>query len=174
MPDVMAPPGYQAVLLGQATVVEDIGDFAPLEAGSEEGSLFLVRLDFAESPSEEALVQLEQAYQDAGVEKWPGYSFVVYADEERPSVYLAWQKGMPWMPIIIGLVATVVLPPLLGSLIWLVLPQDFKNMITGLINMGVMLLVMFIMMQVMKPLSVPAKGKPNKVKEAPKLEESAT
>ena len=32
-----------------------------------------------------------------------------------PAVYLAWQKGLAWMPIIIGLLVTVVLPPLLGG-----------------------------------------------------------
>jgi hypothetical protein len=166
MPYALVPPGYRAVLIGQAAAIEELGTFAPLEQDSAEGALFLVRLDFAEFPSAEALDQLEQAFFDAGVELWPGYSHVVYADVDQPGVYLAWQKGLAWIPIIIGLIATVVLPPLLGSFIWWILPQGIKDMITGLINMGMMMLVMFIMMQVMKPLTAPEKKKPKKLAEA--------
>jgi len=166
MPYAMVPPGYRAVLLGSATKVEDLGTFTPLEESSAEGALFLVRLDFAEFLSTEALSQLEQACLDAGVELWPGYNHVVYADLNQPSIYLAWQKGLAWVPIIIGLLVTVVLPPLLGSLIWLILPEEIKSLITGLINMGIMMLVMFVMMQVMKPLTA-EKERPKKVKETP-------
>jgi hypothetical protein len=166
MPYAFVPPGYRAVLIGQAAAIEELGTFAPLEQDSAEGALFLVRLDFAEFPSAEALDQLEQAFFDAGVELWPGYSHVVYADVDQPGVYLAWQKGLAWIPIIIGLLVTTVLPPLLGSLVWLILPQGIKDMITGLINMGMMMLVMFIMMQVMKPLTAPEKKKPKKLAEA--------
>jgi len=165
----LIPPGYRAVLVGAASNIEDISAFTPLEEGAAEGTLVLMRLDFTEFPSEEALSKLEQACYEAGVERWPGYSYVVYADVEVSSVYLAWQKGIAWIPIIIGLVATTILPPLLGSLIWWLLPQGIKDMITGLINMGMMLLVMFIMMQLMKPLT--ALGKSKQVKASPeKLE----
>jgi hypothetical protein len=165
MPYAFIPPGYRAVLIGQAAVIEELGTFAPLEQDSAEGALFLVRLDFAEFPSAESLDQLEQAFFDAGVELWPGYSHIVYADVDQPGVYLAWQKGLAWIPIIIGLLVTTVLPPLLGSLVWLILPQGIKDTITGIINMGMMMLVMFIMMQVMKPLTAPEKKKPKQLAE---------
>jgi len=174
MPYAMVPPGYRAVLLGSASRVENLGTFAPLEESSAEGALFLVRLDFTEAPSEEALSQLEQAFLDAGVEMWPGYIHVVYADLNQPSIYLIWQKGLAWIPIIIGLLVTVVLPPLLGSLIWLILPQGVKDMITGLMNMGMMLLVMFTMMQFMNPLTAQEKPKKVKASEKPELEEAKT
>ena len=173
MPYAMVPPGYRAVFLGQAAAIEELGTFSPLEESSVEGALFLVRLDFAEFPSAESLDQLEQSFFDAGVELWPGYSHVVYADVDQPGVYLAWQKGLAWIPIIIGLIATVVLPPLLGSFIWWILPQGIKDMITGLINMGMMLLVMFVMMQLMKPLTALGKTKQVKASPAkPELEEA--
>ena len=171
MPYAMVPPGYKAVLLGSASKIEDLGTFAPLEESSAEGALFLVRLDFTEFPLAEALSQLEQACLDAGVELWPGYDHVVYADLNQPSVYLAWQKGLAWMPIIIGLLVTVVLPPLLGTVIWWILPEEIKSLITGLINMGMMVVVMFIMMQFMKPLT--AQEKPKKLKVAEKPEQLA-
>ncbi|MEQ4488794.1 MAG: hypothetical protein AAC990_00275 [Dehalococcoides mccartyi] len=169
MPYAMVPPGYRAVLLGQAASLDALGAFAPLEENSAEGALFLVRLDFAEFPTAEALSQLEQACLDAGVELWPGYDHVVYADTNQPSVYLAWQKGLAWMPIIIGLLVTVVLPPLLGTVIWWLLPEEIKSLITGLINMGMMVVVMFIMMQFMKPLT--AQEKPQKVRTPEKPEQ---
>jgi Trk-type K+ transport system membrane component len=175
MPYDLIPPGYSAVLIGQAAAIEELGTFAPLEQDSAEGALFLVRLDFTEFPSAEALDQLEQAFFDAGVELWPGYNHVVYADVDQPGIYLAWQKGLAWIPIIVGLLVTVVLPPLLGGLIWKLLPQSLKDLISGIVNMGIMVLVMFLMTKMM-PKPTPEKEKPKKVKEAKpaQLEESKT
>ncbi len=164
MPYAFVPPGYRAVFLGQAAAIEELGTFAPLEQDSAEGALFLVRLDFTEFPSAKALDQLEQAFFDAGVELWPGYSHVVYADVDQPGVYLAWQKGLAWIPIIIGLLVTVVLPPLLGGLVWQLMPQSLKDLITGIVNMGMMVLVMVLMTKIM-PKPTPEKEKPKKVKE---------
>jgi hypothetical protein len=172
MPYTILPPGYKSVLLGSATGIEDLGTFAPLEQDSAEGALFLVRLDFTEFPSDDALSQLETVCQENGIERWPGYEHIVYADATEPTVYLVWQKGMPWLLIIIGLVASVVLPPLMGSLLWLILPEDIKNLISGIINMGMMLLIMFILMQVMKPLTAPQK--PKKVEQPKEIEEART
>jgi hypothetical protein len=166
MPCAFVPPGYRAVLIGQAVAIEDLGTFTPLEESAAEGALFVVRLDFAEAPSDEALAQLEQACRDAGVEPWPGSGYYVYADTGSNSVYLVWQKGFAWLPIIIGMLAMTVLPPLLMAGIWLILPDSLKNLISGLINMGMMLLVMWLMTSVMKPLTTPAKEKPKQVKEA--------
>jgi hypothetical protein len=105
---------------------------------------------------------------------WPGYSHVVYADVSDPCVYLAWQKGFAWLPIIIGTLVVTVLPGLLGGVIWLLLPQSVKDMITGIINMGMMMLVMWLMTSMMKPLTAPAKEKPKRLKEVnpEKLEEA--
>ena len=172
MPFAMVPAGYEAVFLGQAGQLNDLGAFVPLEQDAAEGALFLVRLDLAQFPSEEALIQLEQAFQESGVEHWPGYDFIVYADSGRPSVYLAWQKGFAWLPIIIGLLVTVVLPPLLGSLVWQLMPQSLKDLITNIVNLGMMALVMFLLMQVMKPLTAPKREKVEKAKPAPELKES--
>jgi len=166
MPDRLTPPGHQAVLIGSVASIEDLGSFAPMEEGSAEGTLMLMRLDFAEFLPEETLVRVEQACFEAGVERWPGYGQVVYADVIRPSVYLAWQKGIAWMPIIIGILVTTLLPPLLGGLVWLILPDSLKQLITSLIQMGMMMLVMWLMMSVIKPLT--AAEKPKRIEEARK------
>ncbi|WP_103908440.1 hypothetical protein, partial [Dehalococcoides mccartyi] len=117
--------------------------------------------------------QLEQACFDAGVELWPGYSHVVFADVDQPTVYLAWQKGFAWLPIIIGLLVTTVLPPLLGSLVWWLMPESLKNLISGIVNMGIMLLVMLLISKLM-PSFTQDKEKVRKVKqvEPEKLEEA--
>ena len=159
MPYAMVPPGYRAVLLGQASSIEDLGTFTPLEESAAEGALILMRLDFAEFPLEEALTQLNQACLDAGVPPWPGYSYIVYADVTRPSVYLAWQKGIAWMPVIIGILAITVLPPLLTALVWWILPEEVKSLISGLIGLGMMMLVMWLMISLIKPLAAPEKPK---------------
>jgi hypothetical protein len=155
----LIPPGSQMILIGSAASLNDLSAFSPMEEGTAEGSLMLMRLDFADFPTGDALATLDKALRDAGVPAWPGYSFVVYADIFVPTVYLAWQKGIAWMPIIIGIAAITVLPMLLGGLVWLILPQSLKDFLNGLVGLGMMLVVMYIMSQVMKPLSSPAKTK---------------
>jgi len=71
---------------------------------------------------------------------------------------------LAWLPIIIGLLATVVLPPLLTAGIWLILPDSLKSLISGMINLGMMMLVMWLMMSVIKPLTAPEK--PERLEEA--------
>jgi len=159
MPYAFVPPGYSAVLLGQVENIEDLGTFTPLEEGAAEGALVLMRLDFAEQVSEETLGNLEQALRDAGVEPWPGSDYYVYADTDSPAVYLVWQKGFAWLPVIIGLLAVTVLPPLLTAGIWLILPDSLKSLISSLINLGMMVLVMWLMMSLIKPLMAPEKTK---------------
>jgi len=178
MCSALVPPGYRPILLGQVACLEDLGAFMPLEASSEEGAHFLVRLDFAELPSEDSLSRIEQACLEAGVEKWPGYDHVVYADTMAPSVYLVWQKGFAWLPVIAGLLATVILPPLMGGLIWWLLPQDVKDLITGIVNLGIMLLMLWLMTTLMKPLLSTSQGPTKKLKttqeSSQKLEEAAS
>ncbi|MDD4987111.1 MAG: hypothetical protein PHQ43_15340 [Dehalococcoidales bacterium] len=166
MPERLIPPGHQAVLVGSVESIEELAAFAPMEEGSAEGTLMLMRLDFAEFLPEETLIRSERACFEAGVEHWPGYGQVVYADVTRPSVYLAWQKGIVWMPIIIGILITTLLPPLLGGLVWLILPDSLKQLITSLIQMGMMMLVMWLMMSVIKPLT--ASERPKRIEEAKK------
>jgi len=144
----------------------DLGTFSPLEDSADEGALVLVRLNLTGQVSEEVLGEIEQACRNAGVEPYPGSPYYVYADTSSNTVYLVWQKGMPWLPIIIGLLATVVLPPLLTAGIWLILPDSLKSLISNLVNMGMMLLMIWLLTSLMKPLLSPAKEKPKQVKEA--------
>jgi hypothetical protein len=164
MPYAFVPPGYRAILVAQASSIEDLGAFAPLEETTAEGTLVLMKLDFLEPVPEEKLIELEQACRDAGVEPWPGSGFYVYADVNSNSVYLAWQKGFAWIPIIIGILAMTVLPPLLGTILWWIIPDSLKNLISNLINMGMMILMMWLVMKMISPL-LPEKERPKQVTE---------
>ena len=159
MPNGMLPPGYRAVLIGSAASIEDLGTVAPLEEQAVEGGLMLMRLDFAGFPSSESLGQLEAKLRAAGILAWPGYQYVVYADTTQPTVYLAWQKRIAWMPIIIGILVTVLLPTLLGAFVWWLIPEPIKDMINMMVTVGVMMLMMSMMGKM-----IPSEKKPAEVR----------
>jgi len=154
--------------MGMASNLEEMGIFIPLEESTAEGALILMRLDFADYPSPEALSQLNVSCLNQGMPPWIGND-IVSADPVEPAVYLAWQKGLAWMPIILGLLATLILPPLLTAGIWWILPDSVTNLIESVVMMGMMLLPMFLIMRLMKPLIASAKPKkkekPKEIKE---------
>ena len=55
--------------------------------------------------------------------------------------------------------------PWSSAAFWLLIPQSIKDLISSLVDMGIMVLIMYVMMQVMKPLS--AAVAPKQVKAAP-------
>lgn len=149
----------RAYPLGSFASIDDLNFFIPLEEGMPEGSLMLMELNFTEPPSIETLAGLNQSLLEAGVDPWPGYGQIVFADPASEQVTLAWTKGAVWMPIIIGILVLTVFPALLGGLIWLIIPEPIKQMI----NMVVMMLVMMLMMKMMAPMFSPAKERPKEV-----------
>ena len=152
MPNGIAPPGYEARLLGSAGNLEDLNLFQTLEEATPEGSLILMELNFADFPAIETLDNLNRDLLNEGVPPWPGNSQIVFADESRPVVYLAWVKGLAWMSVIVGMLVLLVLPTLLGALVWWLIPQEVKD----LIMMVVMMLVMFLIFRMITPLISPA------------------
>lgn len=140
--------GYEARLLGYITSLDDLSLFVPLEQGVPEESLMLMRLDFAAFPSSDSLAELDQALINAGIPTWPGNTNIVFADATVPTIYLAWVKGIAWMAIIIGIIAMIALPSLLGGLIWWLIPESIKN----IINVIIMVAVMFLMMKFITPM----------------------
>jgi hypothetical protein len=155
MPDGMVPPGYRAQLLGSAASIDELNLLAPLEEGVAEGSLMLIRLDFEGFPSDETLSELSQRLIEAGVPTWPSYSHIVAIDQAQASVYLGWTKGIAWMTVIIGILVLMVLPTLLGGLIWWLLPESIKNMIEMMVMVG----IMFLMFKFMAPVLEKGEGK---------------
>jgi hypothetical protein len=166
MPYAMVPPGYRAVLLGQAASLDDLGTFAPLEEGTAEGALVLMRLDFAAFPTGD----------DAGRagEKAPGgrRAYLAGLSLCRPCGCIP-AFGLPGLAEGVCLAAgdhrhpgadgTAAAP----RLDYLAHPApELKDLINNLIGMGMMLLVMLVTMQVMKPLTAAMKEKPKELKEA--------
>ena len=89
----LIPPGARVVLIGSAATLKGLDTFTPLEEGTAEGSLMLMRLDFADFPTADALGKLEKALEDAGVPAWPGYGYIVYADASTPSAVPCLAEG---------------------------------------------------------------------------------
>jgi len=99
-------------------------------------------------PTDDMLNEINQGLMAEGVPTWPGYSHIVALDSSQNSVYLGWVKGFAWMSVIVGMLVLLVLPTLLGGLIWWLLPESVKNMIEMMVMMG----VMFLMMKFMTPM----------------------
>jgi len=159
MPAAAPSSGYRAVLLGSASSFEEVGAFVPLEESIEEGALILIRLDFTEYPSPGDLSQLDESCLDQGITPWPGNDYIVSTESLEPAVYLAWQKGLAWMPVILGLLTTLILPPLLMAGIWWILPESVTSLIETIVRLGMMVIPMFLMMRLIKPLTTPEKPK---------------
>ena len=155
MPNGLIPTGYSARFVGSSTTYAGLNFYSALEESSNEGSLVLMQLDFEDFLTSAEIEGLNQALLDAGVPMWPGNTRIVYSDTTKPTIYLEWVKGFAWLPIIIGILVVTVLPVLLGGIIWLILPSEIKAMI----ELGGMLLLMFGIMKLVKPMVAPEKGK---------------
>jgi len=155
MPERLIPPGYRATLIGSATTLEGLQAYAPAEEMAPEGTLMLLRLDFADFYSSEALAELERTLREKGVTPWPGYSYIVYADATSPSIYVAWQKGFAWMTVIFWALVVFAVIPLIGALFWALMPQAIKDLVTMVLGMGMMLLMLWLMTRLIKPLTTP-------------------
>ena len=145
MPGAMLPPGYRAFLLGQYPNLGETAQFEVLEQGLPEGTRLLAKLMFQSFPSREELGKLNQNLKSQGVVPWPEFQDLVFAHPSEPACYIAWTKGSPFWGWILGGLAALVLPPLIGALIWWVLPQEFRQLIMLMIVLPVMMLMMNMM-----------------------------
>ena len=142
------PIGYTTYYVGS---FEDLANQQALVAAQEEatpeGTLVLLELALSEAPESDVLITVNNQLIGAGVPPWPGYSNVVFADASNPEkVYIAWTKGFSWTLIILGIVF-LVLPLILGAVLWFLIPQPVKDMIT---LMGVMMIMIPLMRMVTK------------------------
>ena len=142
------PIGYTTYYAGS---FEDLAAqqsaIAAQEEATPEGTLALLELTLPEPASLETLEELNSRLLGAGVPPWRGYNNVVFTDSTDPKkVYVAWVKGFAWTPIIVGILF-LVLPLILGGILWFLIPQPIKDMIT---MMGVMMVMIPIMGMVTK------------------------
>jgi hypothetical protein len=152
---------YRAILLASSTNLDDLKLYQAQEETTPEGSLISLELHFDDYPDAQALGELNQKCLDAGVLPWFGNTQIVFTHPNTTIVTLQWTKEFAWLPIIIGLVATTILPVLLGAVVWWLIPEDVKNMITSLVTM----MVMFFMIKMITPMFTPAE-KPKQIEGA--------
>ena len=174
MPYTLLPPGHRAVFLGSAGSVHGLSDFTPLEEAVPEGCRVLVRLDFEDYPSLEVCSQLNQELLARGIPPWPEHQDIVFVHPSEHAIYIVWWKGMVWWGWILALLASFVLPPLLMSAIWAILPEEVQQMLEMLMWLGIMVVMMFAFSAITKAMKpkektrqVEAKAKPK-----PKAEET--
>ncbi len=131
-----------AVLVAQASSLEELQQFIPLEQSQPEGSLMQASLTFAGDPGDiERLADtIDQACLNGGVTPWPGNSHLALAQGD--TVHIRWQKGAAWLGWILGALLTLVLPAILGVVLWLVLPESTRQLIESITYLGAMALVM--------------------------------
>jgi len=141
------PIGYTTYYAGS---FEDLRSQQALVAAQEEaipeGTLVLLEFNLSEAPNPEVLVGLNSRLLSAGVPPWAGYSNVVFANAAQPKVYVAWTKGFAWTPIIIGIIF-LILPVILGAVLWFLIPQGVKDM---MMMVGLMMVMIPIMGMVTK------------------------
>jgi hypothetical protein len=148
------------------------GNFVPLEENAPEECRILVRLDFSEYPSIEACSQLNRELLQHEVPPWPEHGDIVFIHPTEPAIYLAWWKGMVWWALILVLLGSIVLPPLLGSVIWAILPDEVKQMIEMLLMVGIMVVMMSLVSTMTKSMSPTEKVKPTATKPKATAEQS--
>jgi hypothetical protein len=142
------PIGYTTYYAGSfEDLAAEKAQIATQEESAPEGTLALLELTLSEAPESDVLITLNNQLLSAGVPPWPGYSNVVFADSTDPKkVYIAWTKGFVWTPIIIGIIF-LILPVILGGILWFLIPQGVKDM---MIMMGLMMVMIPIMGMVTK------------------------
>lgn len=142
---IVIPTGYRAVPVSQVSGPGELVALAALEEAQPEGSRLLCTLAFGERPSAEAVADLNQRCKEQGVTPWPESQDIVLADPVEPVLYVCWQKGQAWWVWILIILASTVLPPLIGAGLWNILPDSLKQMleaVMGLLVMGGLMLMM--------------------------------
>jgi hypothetical protein len=131
-----------AVLVAQAASLTELEAFVAIEETQPESSLMGASLTFAGDPGdiEQLAHTLNQACLNRGVPPWPGNSYLALA--QGNTIYISWQKGMAWWSWILGVVLSLVLPALLGAVLWLMLPESTRQLIESVTYLGAMALVM--------------------------------
>jgi hypothetical protein len=61
---------------------------------------------------------LDSALKKAGVTPWPGNDRLVYFEEDPATVYIRWQRGMAWAPIVLAAIPIVLVTLLVLMTLW--------------------------------------------------------
>ena len=141
-----------AVLLARADSYDDLHLFSAVEENQPEGALIGVEMAF-HAPADDIRQladQLNAACLEQGVAPWPGTASIVYT--EHSTIRICWTKGFAWWPIILGTLLALVLPMLIGAVLWALTPEPVKQAIGLVVTLGVVMFVMYGVSKVTKRL----------------------
>ncbi len=133
---------YKATLLGSATTLDELNTYQPQEYSTPEGSLIMLELRFSEAPTQDMVDEINTKCADANVTPWPGYTNIAVLNASANSICLYWYKGLAWLAIIGIILASVVVPVLLGAFLWWITPDEIKQLFEMMAMMGIMMLMM--------------------------------
>jgi hypothetical protein len=140
------PAGYTAQLLATATDISGAGLFYPAEESQAEYTRMVLCIDCGSVADAESAAQtIQEGCLAQGVLYWPEYPGQ-YTFVDGSSVYVAWVKGFAWMAIIAGLI----LVPVIGMILWALMPESLQQLISAVIMMFVMMIMMRMMMPMLK------------------------
>lgn len=120
----------------------------------------LLELHLTETPSQSVVDEINLKCANSGVIPWPNSVNIASVDPYNSILVLRWVKAIAWMSVIIGILVLMVLPTLLGGLIWWLMPDWVKQMIEAMVMMGIMML----MMRMIMPM-ITEKKKPKEITE---------
>lgn len=144
------PEGYRAVQVGLASDFVGLNSFSFLEESQAEGSRMLCVLTFANQPSLDVVSVINERCKRQGVTPWPEYQDIAFLDPAEPVLYISWQKGQAWWVWIVGLLASLILPPLITAVLYLILPESIKELINAVMYLGIISVVMLVMSKMVK------------------------
>jgi hypothetical protein len=141
-----------AVRVAQVSRIDELHQFIPLEESQPEGSLMQVSLAFAGDPGDvdRLASTLNQICLDSGVTPWPNSSLI--ASSQNGVINIRWQKGMAWWGLILAGLLSLVLPALLGAVLWIMLPESTRQLIESLTYLGAMMLIMLGFSKLIQPM----------------------
>lgn len=158
----MIPTGYQTRLIGTANSLDELNMFVPLEEGLPELSRVLLQVAVSPDADIQTIAgELNAKCLEQGVPQWPEYPGQIVFIQDN-TLYLAWTKGIAWLPIIIGLLVAI---PFIAPIILLFVSPTFRAIVEFIPT----LLLMFVLMIFMRKMSEAMVGPPKPKKELPPL-----
>ena len=145
--------GYTSRFLGAYNDFETLSaSVAPFEMSSAVGSKYFMQLNLSRALTAEELSAIETDMANAGIAKWTS-SYIDVSDADDKVIYIAWEKGgytttsygQVSTLAILNIILIILIPILIGGIVWLILPDSVKQIINMMITMGIMVVMMKVM-----------------------------
>ena len=164
--------GYTSRFLGAYNDFETLSaHVAPFEMSSAVGSKYFMQLNLSRALTAEELSTIETDMANAGIAKWTS-TYIDVSEADNKTIYIAWEKGGYTTTsygnvstlAILGTILIILIPVLIGGIVWLILPDSTKKIISTMITMGIMVVMMKVMGGMFGDKDKPKEVKPRKTK----------